>query len=106
MDINDVIMLGHLRNTQLLVGLSELVDGFEPHDHILLAGQTVRHGDHAREYPGWSGGVYPGWCRQGGSTGGLYRARGNTLDIVIFWPQSPPNGLKKPLFSDMLRYGQ
>ena len=68
MDINSVIHLGHTGKQPLMYRTSELVDGLEPHDHILDRTQGPRRsqlGD-----MGWEG-VYPGWCRVGAWEGGI-----------------------------------
>ena len=62
MDLRDVITLGHPGYFSLLGQRTELVDGFEPHSTIYLAGHREQHADHV---PPVVGG-----CTRGGDVGG------------------------------------
>ena len=63
-----VINPGHKANVPLIQVLSELGDGFEPHDHILLT-VACRAPLYSDQQAGW---VYPGWCSWGGYQEGYY----------------------------------
>ena len=43
LDSNSVIYLGHIANVPLIGLLSELVNGLEPHDHILSGASPASH---------------------------------------------------------------
>ena len=64
-----VINLGQLSHVPLIRAPSELADGYEPHDHVLLPGMDGAGMDDAVV----SVEVYPGWLRQVGTREGLYR---------------------------------
>ena len=64
-----VITLGHTMEQPLMCPASELVDGYEPHDHIYSA---VVSGAAVSAVPVLTVGaeeVYPGWCWEGGIPG-------------------------------------
>ena len=69
MDINKVIILGHKAKQPLITLSSELVDGFEPHGHIVPAAVVPVVYQHRCR----GAGVYPGWCGWVGPREGAYR---------------------------------
>ena len=69
MDYISVIRLGHMVKQPLMWSSGELVDGFEPHDHIYPCPQTHS----TLSTPDGQGGGVPGVEELGGYLEGLYR---------------------------------